>query len=296
MKACIVSNEFYISHFLMRDVNPDHFDVIFENQFYVSPKNKTWERFKAFLPFSAGNHNSVLAFAIEDIILLDQIYREIGKPKVWLWNPISSMTSKNRKLFLSYVRRKSIEVWTFDRQDVDKYGFIFHNQIHSSSLINNEIKQNNKKRVFFSGVDKGRLGTLRTIEKKLKTLAVDVYFHVVREKSKEYNSQEIEITTDKYLSFDEYLSEVKRSDILVDIAQGDQDGITLRVIEAMFENKKLITTNLNVKKLKGYRPENVYLYGYEDRSLEAFILSPVQPISDIDKKQYTFNHLLEEMF
>ncbi len=135
MKGILVANEFYVSKFLMQDVDLDKFDVVFENDFRSRIISKTIARFKCFLLSSPGPCEHVLAFAIENIIVLDQIYRQIGKPKVWLWNPVSSMTKKNKRLFLSYVQRKNIEVWTFDRDDVKLYGFLYHDQIHSYSLI-----------------------------------------------------------------------------------------------------------------------------------------------------------------
>jgi hypothetical protein len=296
MKGVIISNDFYVSKYLMKDVVDCNYDVVFESDFRCRVINKSFARFKAFLPSKPGSNECVLAFAIENIIVLDQIYRKIGKPKVWLWNPISSMTRKNKKLFLSYVQRKEIEVWTFDKNDVELYGFAYHDQIHSSSLIKSDVSLYN--RAFFSGVDKGRLEVVKNISKELDLISIDNVIHVVRDKNNnDYSVSDLGVTTDTYLSFDEYLEQVECSDILIDVAQNNQRGVTLRVIEALFQNKKLITTNPHVVSMDGYCPENIYIYGEENhRTIKEFIETPTQVIKDSIKLQYTLKHLLEKMF
>lgn len=295
MKGLIIANDFYVSKFLMKDMDRDVFDYVFENDFYSRVSNKTFSRIKAFWPSSPGAYDHVLAFAIENIIVLDQIYRKVGKPKVWLWNPVSSMTKKNKRLFLSYIKCKSIEVWTFDKGDVELYGFMYHNQIHSCSLI-----QKNKplyQRAFFSGVDKGRLNVIKNIKNELDLIPINTDVHIVRDKSSIYLPSDISITTDSYLSFERYLNEVECSSILIDVTQSNQQGVTLRVIEALFMNRKLITTNVDVLSLEFYSLENIYIYGHEkNRTLKEFVESPLCIIKDSVKFKYTLNHLLKEMF
>ncbi len=296
MKRVIIANDFYVTKYLMKDVIDLDYDIFFESDFRCRVINKTFARFNAFLPSKPGPNDCVLAFAIENIIVLDQIYRKVGKPKVWLWNPISSMTRKNKKLFLSYVRRKKIEVWTFDENDVELYGFLYHDQIHSSSLIKSTVSVYN--RAFFSGVDKGRLCTVKGIKKELDEISIDSVVHIVRDKGNNgYTLSDLDVTKDVYLSFDEYLEQVEQSDILIDVAQNNQRGVTLRVVEAFFQNKKLITTNPYVASMDGYCPENIYIYGEErHRALKEFIETPTHVVKDSIKRQYTLKHLLEKMF
>lgn len=293
MKNTVISNDFYVSEFLMKDLDSTKFQVLFEHELKVENISKTISRLNAFLPFKSGESKNVIIFAIENILVLDHVYRNIGKPKIWLWNPIFSMKAKNRKLFLSYVKRKNIEVWSFDQSDVKQYGFRYHDQIHSSLLLGNREKDNGT--AFFSGVDKGRLETIKAIEKDLSSNFIESDFHVVRDKKKKYSPDDIAITTDQYMDFSEYLKKIATCKVIVDIEQSHQKGITLRVIEALFSNKKLITTNTLVKDMSFYNSSNIYLYGNDERKLIDFLNEPFTSIADDIKQKYTVQHLIDNM-
>ena len=47
---------------------------------------------------------------------------------------------------------------------------------------------------------------------------------------------------------------------VLDSAQSGQLGLTIRVLEALGANKKLITTNSDIVNYDFYRPENIYVY------------------------------------
>lgn len=293
MRNYIISNDFYVSEFLLNDLDLGQFQILYERELKLKSFNKTISRIRAFLSCTPGIHNNVIAFAIENILTIDYVYRNIGKPKVWLWNPISSMTKKNRKLFLSYIRRKQIEVWTFDEGDVEAYGFHFHNQIHSSSLMSYQKYDDGS--AFFSGVDKGRLDTVKKIKMDLECASILPDFHIVRDKNKVYSKENIGLTTDFYINFEDYLKKIEGCRIVVDVGQHQQEGITLRVVEALLLDKKLITTNALVEEMDFYTPANIYLYGKEERGLVEFINEPLEPISDEVKRDYTFKKLIYTM-
>ncbi|MFT4572932.1 hypothetical protein [Marinomonas primoryensis] len=293
MKATIISNDFYVSRFLMKDLDKSTYKVLFEKQLERKKGSKTLARIKAFFPCKAGNESNLVVFAIENIIVLDYVYRNIGKPKVWLWNPITSMTIKNKHFFLAYVRRRGIDVWTFDVSDAKEYGFHYHCQIHSSSLISTRDFNNGS--AFFSGVDKKRLQLLKLVKKDLSAVSLSIDFHIVRDKKTQYIKKELAITTDQYMGFSEYLTRVSSCSVLVDISQTNQTGVTLRVVESLFHNKKLITTNLNVKELDLYHLNNIYIYGAEKRSMADFLALPLHRFDFNLKYRYTLEHLLNEM-
>ena len=177
MRYTVVSNEFYVSKFLMRDLDAYRYDVLYEGQIDSRVSSKFLARVLALFSSVSCNDKQILVFAIEDVILLDKIYRTMGKPKIWLWNPLSSMTLKNRILFLLYVKLKKIQVWTFDRFDSEKYGFSFFPQVHSKTLISAQAFSGSG--AFFSGVDKGRLSQILEIRKALVDVSVNVLFHIV---------------------------------------------------------------------------------------------------------------------
>ncbi|MCR5185602.1 MAG: hypothetical protein K6D97_00600 [Clostridia bacterium] len=50
------------------------------------------------------------------------------------------------------------------------------------------------------------------------------------------------------------------SKCILDSAQDNQNGLTIRVIETLGAKRKLITTNENIKQYDFYYPENIYVY------------------------------------
>ena len=118
------------------------------------------------------------------------------------------------------------------------------------------------------------MNVIKNIKNELDLISINTDVHIVRDKSSTDLPSDISITTDSYLSFERYLNEVECSSILIDVTQSNQQGVTLRFIEALFMNRKLITTNVDVLSLEFYSPENIYIYGHEkNRTLKEFVES-----------------------
>ena len=91
------------------------------------------------------------------------------------------------------------------------------------------------------------------------------------------------------------MESVKKCSIVIDVGQSGQVGLTLRVMEAVFLNKKLITTNISVKSFDFYRSSNIYVYGHEKRSIEEFLLESYIELPEDIKMQYTLEKLFTSM-
>ena len=64
---------------------------------------------------------------------------------------------------------------------------------------------------------------------------------------------------DDYVGYYDYLKMVGTSRAILDIAQQKQDGYSMRVMEAIFFNKKLVTTNTAVKQSVFYDENNIFI-------------------------------------
>lgn len=83
------------------------------------------------------------------------------------------------------------------------------------------------------------------------------------------------------------------SKCVLDSAQAGQSGLTIRVIEALGANKKIITTNEDIINYDFYRPENIYIYkGYIDLNNIFFHTGYKEVRNDIYKK-YSLNNWLK---
>jgi hypothetical protein len=63
---------------------------------------------------------------------------------------------------------------------------------------------------------------------------------------------------------------------ILEIMQEGQVGMTLRSLEALVLNKKLITNNINIVNDELYHPNNVYILGYDNKysSIKEFLNAP----------------------
>lgn len=67
----------------------------------------------------------------------------------------------------------------------------------------------------------------------------------------------------KNISYKKILTEEMKSRCIIDIVKEGQEGLTLRVLEALFLNKKLLTNNQKVKELDFYHPNNILSFETE---------------------------------
>ena len=74
------------------------------------------------------------------------------------------------------------------------------------------------------------------------------------------------------LPYEEVLKYVKNTQCILDIVQKGQEGLTRRIMEAMFFNKKLVTNNDQIQQYDFYDRKNIYLLGQDQRELGTFIL------------------------
>ena len=85
---------------------------------------------------------------------------------------------------------------------------------------------------------------------------------------------------DDAMSYPDYIDEVKKSRVLCDVTQKNQSGLTLRVLEAIFFSKKLITNNLFIEKYDFYNPNNILIYTSHTTKDDvlSFLMKPYEPV------------------
>lgn len=83
---------------------------------------------------------------------------------------------------------------------------------------------------------------------------------------------------------------------LVEIIQKGQHGLSLRALEALFLDKKLITSNPEIAKEPFYRPENIYICSnfenleFEKKRVLDFLNTPQLEIPEEIKQKYLFSN------
>ena len=126
---------------------------------------------------------------------------------------------------------------------------------------------------------------------QLQNNGVRTKFIVVGDRQQRYTSKQKNYLG-KHISYAECIEYVKHTKCIFDMVQKGQKGMTLRVVEAMFFNKKLITNNDNILYMDFYDSQNIYVIGHDNRSMSDFILQTRAKRSEKFIHEYSFENWL----
>lgn len=199
----------------------------------------------------------------------------------WYWNPVDRV-GKPKSISDAW------EIWSFDKKDCEKYKLRYNNTYYFKKFISDVQENRTEYDVSFVGQDKGRVPLLLDIEKQLEQRGINLYSHVVKDRTsyRDYNYKE-------RINYNEILSILKVSNVLLDIVQEGQSGLTLRIMEGLFFSKKIITNNIDVVKYDFYDPNNIFIWGIDPiEKLVDFIKGDYAPIKPEVLEAYTVNEWL----
>ncbi|HHL2825690.1 TPA: lipopolysaccharide biosynthesis protein [Citrobacter murliniae] len=151
----------------------------------------------------------------------------------------------------------------------------------------------NKPVFFFLGREKGRFDTISKLADNLIERGFIVDFNIVKDKKTTLSSKYF---IDKPLSYKENIKRSLLSDVIIDITQESQSGWTLRVLESLYFNKKIITNNVNVLKSSIYSPQRFFILDYDGwDKLDNFINSPVAPVDETILRTFSPDYMIEKI-
>ena len=227
---------------------------------------------------TAGNFTVDVASYIESLNLKKNI-----RLIFWYWDPVRIKYSPD-KISCKW------EKWSFDKNDCKKFGLKYN-----STYFFNSIKLPNERLlydVFFIGQDKGRLQELLHLKDILENFALKIYFHIIADEKFFYDRKIFR----ERISYSEVLRNIKESKAILEFVQEKQSGLTLRSMEALFFNKKLITTNNSIKDYDLYCKENIFILGHDDiNSIQHFLNSPCKTLDKSLISKYDFNQWLQRI-
>ncbi len=205
--------------------------------------------------------------------------------KVWLWNVRE----------LEDDIRKHASVYTFDEQYALSEGYTYIPQFHfENAFVEGTVSQEG---VFYAGFDKDRYQTLLGIAEELNSSGIRNRLILRKDISKEYDSESGGIIlTDKDLDYKDILKQMNGYSCILELNIKGQSGLTLRSLEALFGNRKLITNNKAVRECDFYDPSNIYILDEENKeSLKVFLAEEYRNVDPEIKKEYTFDSWLRRI-
>ncbi len=204
-------------------------------------------------------------------------------------------------------------VFSTDPEDCAKYGLKYNHifyprdyytpditasDIDTSNISTSENCPALQHRLFFLGTDKGRVPYIASLKHVLEESGLLCDIRVVTSaKVPSYQEQYREILTSARLSYNEYLVQLRSCNVLLDITQEGQSALTMRVMEAVYLSKKLITNNRHVLTYDFYDPDNIFILPENSfpapDEIQRFLHTPFRPYPDTVLDHYSFEHWLQ---
>ena len=97
------------------------------------------------------------------------------------------------------------------------------------------------------------------------------------------------------IPYTEYLGIIFNCECIIDIIINEQSGLSLRVMEALFFNKKLITNNKYIADMDFYNPNNIYIFGVDKEPISNFMNKKYQIVPDSIKNNYLLDSFVKRI-
>lgn len=188
---------------------------------------------------------------------------------VWYWNPVSKSAP------VGDYRKYGCEIWSFDEKDCDKYNLNYNTQYYFNDIYLDNSK-NKDIEVLFVGGDKGRIENLAKIKNYLDRNHISNFFYITPTGNKR-NKKYLDLYKNKKIPYSDTLKYISKSKAILDYISKNQNGMTIRPLEALFFGKKLITNDINIEKKEFYNDNNIFIIKNNNLS----------DLKDFLKKQYT---------
>ncbi len=213
--------------------------------------------------------------------------KEPGKRIIlWCWNMIPDIKWLGRI-------PPQIEVWSYSLTDCRRYGLRYNTQFFFDSLAPEAEFCRRQSlsfppKVLFIGREKGRADALGELAAELESAGAKVDLQISVSPAGRYGA-----VKEAFTPYEGVIEQVKDADVLLDYAVNPYSGLSLRSMEALFFGKKLITNNREILNADFYHPANIYVLGYDTRSLEEFFLGSTVPVSSEIRDRYLLSNWLK---
>lgn len=191
----------------------------------------------------------------------------------WYWNPVKMHGGK-------IIDSKYIdEIWTYNRFDAKKYKLKYAPQFYC--LPKRDAYASVKSDLIFLGKDKGRGNALNQLKSDAESQNLVCNFCLAKKNNIKYS---------------DYIDDILCSRCIVDLVPDQECGLTLRPLEALFYDKKLITNYEDIVNYDFYNKNNIFIIGKDNiRELADFIKKPYKKNDGNIIKSYDYRNWLEHI-
>ena len=185
------------------------------------------------------------------------------------------------------------EVYSFEKKDCEKYNLKFKTNFIYNSKVSNT--HSFKYQLFnISSRDK-RTNTIMAIAEYLKETNLLAKIIILDNKNKMKDSAVVDVIR-KPIDLNEVNQYIENSKILLDIHREKQSGLSFRVFESLGLQKKLITTNQDIKSYDFYNPNNILVIDSKNLTLsKLFFETDYEEVPSKVLNKYFIENWIEEI-
>lgn len=197
------------------------------------------------------------------------------------------------------------DILTFDPVDAKKYKWKYRPLFYIPELCRNNHKTFDIAYICMLHSERAQILTkLKKICKENKYFLfsylyqkLPVYLkHKYLQKERIYMSIDRGDIKSRVLSLEQTYNIYMRAKVIVDYASPRQNGLTMRSIESLGTNCKLITNNHNIVNEPFYNKQNICLYSSDSLTItDSFLNSEYEQISDEQKRYYSIDGWMDDL-
>lgn len=237
---------------------------------------------------SLNEVSTIICFSTNPVESLDYIKSKHPQIRLifWYWDPVYRNVKQPNT-----ISDDLCEKWSFDSKDCQEYKMNYNTTFYLDTikLPPSELTYD----VFFLGQDKGRRFFLNDLKDQLIGKHLVPFFYIVDDSTSGWNFMK----TSPAIPYVKYLALLSKSKAILDYIQEGQSGLSLRPMESIFFEKKLITNDLSILKNDFYLAENIFVLGVDDMScLAVFLNTPYKKIPEEIVAKYDFTNWLARFF
>jgi hypothetical protein len=179
-----------------------------------------------------------------------------------------------QKKYFQFSKKVADEIFTFEKEDSKNYSIPYARMPFTYEVIKPEEQGES---VYFFGRDKGRKEQLIEIKGFLERAKIFTDFTIVENKS-------------QFKTYREIFEQTIQSKAIIELIESRQNSFSLRVLEALFLEKKIITNNLDMRNTDFYLADNIFIMGLDDINvIDEWYSKPYQNIPEYILYRYSLD-------
>lgn len=213
---------------------------------------------------------------------------------LYLWDSVENIPGVTEKF------KYFDTLHSFDKNDCDKYPILKFRPLFFGDQFRKPVKDGDYKYdiSFLGTIHSDRYAVIKEIQKIAEIMKLRCYWFMYLQsefiyKFYKFTKREFKGTTKDNFDFEKMSASdisqvVDESRIILDVQHPKQTGLTMRTIEMLGMNKKLITTNIDVKNYDFYNPNNIAIIDRCNVKVdENFFNTPYQPVDEKIYERYS---------